>query len=260
MARIDCRIERGVARLIVDHPERRNAMRLSMWTALGDAVPRLEADLQVRVLVLEGAGDQAFVSGADISEFAALRATPEGVAAYDAAVRRAEHALASCAKPVVARIRGFCHGGGMALALACDLRYCGESARFRMPAARLGLGYPLPGIAQMIHGIGAPRTAELFFTARAFDGREAERIGLVQRCHPDDRLDAAVDEITAAIAGNAPLTLRAAKLAIRAVLAGPDAPTADQVREAVQACFDSSDYREGRTAFVEKRPPRFTGH
>jgi enoyl-CoA hydratase/carnithine racemase len=259
MAGIDCMIDGGVARIVVNHPERRNAMRFAMWTALGDAVERLEADPGVRVLLLEGAGDQAFVSGADISEFATLRATPEAVAAYDAAVHRAEQALATCAKPVVARIRGFCHGGGMALAMACDLRYASETASFRMPAGRLGLGYPLPGVAQMVHGIGAARAAELFFTARTFDGREAERIGMAHRCHPADRLDEEVDRIVAAIADNAPLTLRAAKLAIRAVLAGPHAPTERQVQDAVQACFLSSDYIEGRTAFTEKRPPRFDG-
>jgi enoyl-CoA hydratase/carnithine racemase len=259
MASIDIEVVGAVAHITVNNPARRNAMSFGMWTTLGEAIPRLDADPAVRVLLLKGAGDKAFISGADISEFATLRSTPEGVAAYDHAVETAEQALGACSKPVVACIQGVCFGGGMGIAMACDLRYASDDAKFRMPAGRLGLGYALSGMAQIVNGIGAARTAELFYTARAFDGVEAERIGMVHKCHPAQQLDAEVAAIVAAIAANAPLTLRAAKLGIRASLPGAQESVVARAGQAIQACFTSADYLEGRQAFVEKRPARFTG-
>lgn len=234
-------------------------MTFGMWTTLGEAIPRLDADPDVRVLLLRGAGDKAFISGADISEFATLRSTPEGVAAYDHSVETAEQALGACSKPVVACIQGVCYGGGMGIAMACDLRYASEDATFRMPAARLGLGYALRGMAQIVNGVGPARAPELFYTARTFDGAEAERIGMVHKCHPSQLLDAQVADIVSAIAANAPLTLRAAKLGIRACLAGAEQTDIAAAGKAIQACFTSADYIEGRQAFAEKRAARFTG-
>lgn len=259
MAQIDIQVVGAVAHITVNNPARRNAMTFSMWTTLGEAIPRLDANPDVRVLLLRGAGDKAFIAGADISEFATLRSTPEGVQAYDHAVETAEQALGACSKPVVACIRGVCYGGGMGIAMACDLRYASEDAMFRMPAARLGLGYALRGMAQIVNGVGPARAAELFYTARAFDAAEAERIGMVHKCHPAHRLDEEIDSIVSAIANNAPLTLRAAKLGIRACLPGADTATIDAAGQAVRACFTSADYIEGRQAFSEKRAARFTG-
>jgi enoyl-CoA hydratase/carnithine racemase len=259
MGAIDLEIRAGVARITINNPARHNAMSLSMWQALAQTVAHVDDDAQVRALLLQGAGDKAFVSGADISEFGERRASEDAVAEYDRAVSAAQTALIQCGKPVVAAIRGVCYGGGMGLALACDLRYAAADARFRMPAGRLGLGYALGGMRRFVHTLGAARSAELFFTARAFDGLEAQRIGVAHASFLGTTLDAEVEAIVAMIAENAPLTLRASKLALRAILDDADAAGAAQVDRAVRDCFESEDYREGRLAFAEKRAPRFTG-
>lgn len=259
MGTIDLDIAGGVARITINNPARRNAMSMSMWKALAGTIARIDSDPQVRVAVLQGAGDQAFVSGADISEFGAQRSGADAVAEYDRAVSEAQTSLIECGKPVVASIRGFCFGGGIGLALACDLRYCATDARFRMPAARLGLGYALGGMRRIVHSLGLPRSAELFFTARTFDGNEAQRIGMVHACIAPQALEQEVQATVSMIAENAPLTLRAAKLALRAIMDNTPKDDTSHVDSAVRACFESEDYREGRLAFAEKRPPRFQG-
>jgi enoyl-CoA hydratase/carnithine racemase len=249
----------GIGIITFNNPGKRNAMSLDMWEGLGQSLVELRDDPDVRVVILTGAGDKAFVSGADISEFASQRAGHDAVNAYDDAVARAQSSLIACGKPVVASMRGVCFGGGIGLALACDLRYAAADTRFRMPAGRLGLGYRLGGMRQIVHSLGAPRTAELFFTARIFDGIEAERIGMVHQSVAADALDRHVQEVVSAIAENAPLTLRAAKLAIRAALEEAAGADTAHVDRAVLACFDSADYLEGQAAFAEKRAPRFQG-
>ena len=247
----------GVITIRVCNPARFNAMSLPMWEHIAEVVAEAEDDEHARAIVLTGEGDRAFVSGSDISQFGALRNDPEQVARYDRAVAAAQHALSASRHPVIAVIRGICMGGGMGLALACDLRYCAEDARFRMPAARLGLGYGHEGMRRMREVLGSARVSDLFLTARTFDGREAGRIGLVHEVFAPEMFEQAVAERIAAVAGNAPLTVRAAKLALRH-LAG-DAPAAEEVDAAVQACFNSEDYQEGQRAFREKRPPVFRG-
>jgi enoyl-CoA hydratase/carnithine racemase len=259
MGRIVVEREGPLVRITIDNPDRYNAMTLSMWTALGDAVAALDKDPEVRAVLLRGTGRKAFVSGADISEFETQRNNPANVAAYNAAVDYAEGGLMRCSKPVVACIHGVCMGGGIGLALSCDLRYAAKNTRFRMPAARLGLGYGFEGMRRMIDLIGAPRTADIFYTARTFDGSEAERIGMVNQAYDSDDLDAAVEEVLRQIAANAPLTLHAAKLAIGEALKDPGERDIGSVQRAVKACFDSTDYVEGRRAFTEKRPAKFTG-
>lgn len=251
----------GIGRITLSNPGKYNAMSLAMWQALTGAVRAFEADPELRVILLEGDGDKAFVSGADISEFGALRDSEQAVKAYDEAVELAQTALMECSRPVVARIRGVCMGGGIGLALACDLRFASRNARFRMPAARMGLGYAYRGLRQIVKVLGPGSAADIFYTARTFDGREAERIGLVQSAMPDDDLVPAVEQVLREIAANAPLTVRAAKLAIRAATAGSGEQQAlvQQADTAVRACFGSADYREGRLAFAEKRAPRFAG-
>ena len=247
----------GVLRIRIVNPARYNAMSLSMWEALGDALAQASQRPDLRAVVLQGDGDRAFVSGADISEFGAQRNDPAQTARYDRAVARAQEALTTSPVPTLALIQGVCMGGGMGLALACDLRYCNAAARFRMPAARLGLGYGRDGVKRMCDILGASRAADLFLTARTFDGVEAGRIGMVHEVFSDADFPALAQARVQAVAENAPLALRAARLAMRHVLGGPGAPDAQQVDDAVQACFRSQDYQEGQIAFREKRAPAF---
>lgn len=249
----------GVARIYLSNPDRYNAMSLSMWRELARLIQDADADPAVRVLLLMGAGEKAFVSGADISEFALLRDTPAQVEQYAEAVKAAQQGLSACGKPVIAGIRGICMGGGIGLALACDLRYANQNARFRMPAAKMGLGYDLEGIQRAVDVLGAARTADLFFTARDLDGLEAERIGLVHKSFADAQFSQELEAIASGIAANAPLTLHAVKLALRHALNDPSTRDAATVNQAIQACFDSTDYKEGQQAFREKRPPKFCG-
>jgi enoyl-CoA hydratase/carnithine racemase len=257
MAQVITTEDGHVATITLSNPGRYNAMSLAMWTQLAQTLEQLADKPDVRVLILRGEGERAFVSGADISEFAAQRSSVTGVAAYDAAVERAQGALTRFARPVIAAISGICYGGGLGLALACDLRYCAASAKFRMPAARLGLGYALTGVKRMVDVLGTASASELFYTARVCDAGEAARIGLVHSVHDD--VFAHAEKIGAEIASNAPMTIAAAKLAFNTLLSGSAPADVAAVSAAVQACFSSSDYAEGRQAFADKRPARFTG-
>lgn len=257
MGQVTHSIEAHVATLVVTNEVRYNAMTLAMWKQLAELLAQLKSDDSVRAVVLRGCGERAFVSGADISEFDSQRSSEDGVAAYDRAVDDAQTALAQFPRPVIAAISGICYGGGLGLALACDLRYASPTAKFRMPAARLGLGYALKGMKRMVDVLGAPNASELFYTARVCDAQEAMRIGLVNSVHEDIFAQAATT--AAQIAANAPLTISAAKLAIKTLLSSAPGEGVAEVALAVKACFGSSDYAEGRKAFAEKRPAVFIG-
>jgi len=245
--------------MIFNNPERRNAVSLDMWRAIPDVLAAFEADPEIRVVVFTGAGERAFVSGADISQFEAERSDSTAEARYSGASAAANVAMAGLSKPSIAMIRGYCIGGGLAVALTCDMRICTEESRFAIPAARLGLGYGFGGVKALIDVVGPSIAKEILFTARQFSAEEALRVGLVNRVAPAAELETLVREYAAMIGANAPLTIRAAKMTVREALRDAGNRRMAEVEAAVAACFDSADFKEGRTAFMEKRPPRFRG-
>jgi len=242
--------------LLLNRPERRNALNREMWAALPALVTTLDDDPETRVLVVKGAGVEAFAAGADISEFADARSSPERVKDYEALNGAAFAALRATSKPAVAMIQGFCIGGGLALALACDLRIVGQHSVFALPPAKLGLAYPQDCLRDLLQAVSAAFAKDMLFTARRYTAEEALKAGLVHRVVPADRLEAEIGDLADGIAENAPLTLKASKRAI-------DALTGRQVSDDIAAlaatCFAGEDYSEGQRAFLEKRKPRFTG-
>ncbi|MGD9538063.1 MAG: enoyl-CoA hydratase [Alphaproteobacteria bacterium] len=257
-ARMLARIEGAAGWIVFNKPERHNALSRDMWEAIPRLVDALSAEPEVRLIVLKGAGDKAFISGADISEFEAERATPEAVANYDTLVEHATHALATCKRPTIAMIRGHCFGGGVAIAISCDMRIAADDAGFAIPAAKLGIGYRAPGLKTLVDLVGPSYAKEIIFTARRYSAEEALRMGLVNRVVPAANLEDAINDYAATIAGNAPLTIEAAKGIIGELSRGGEADKAccDAL---IERCFTSEDYVEGRRAFMEKRRPVFKG-
>lgn len=248
-----------LGRLIFNNPEKRNAVSYEMWEATAAILADFEADPAVRVVVVTGAGGKAFVSGADISKFDNERSELEEVRRYGQMTEAVYAGLHAFPKPTIAAIRGFCIGGGLGLAVCCDIRLCTAESRFALPAARLGLGYGFAPVRRLTEVVGAAFAKEIFFTARQFSAAEALAIGLVNRVVPDGELDALVAQYVEQIGANAPLTVRAAKFIMGEVAKDESARDLDEAKRRVEACFASEDYREGRRAFMEKRAPRFRG-
>ena len=252
-------VEDGVGWMTFNNPERLNAMSLEMWGAVEAIVERFAGDDGVRVVVMKGAGEKAFVSGADISQFEEKRADARAEEEYAKVSGAARGRMAGFEKPLIAMIRGYCLGGGLGIALLADLRIASDDARFGIPAARLGLAYGPDPVKRLLDLVGPAHTKEILFTGRRLAAAEALRIGLVNRVVPVDELEAEVEGLAATLVDNAPLSIRAAKAVVDEM--GKDAADRDGARmeRVARACFDSKDYVEGRHAFMEKRKPVFRG-
>ena len=257
--RVGVRLDATTLHIIFNHPERYNALSVDMWGALPSMLEQAATDDRIRLIVFSGAGEKAFVSGADISQFEDLRAARDAVAKYESLAETALTAIQQCPVPTLACIRGFCVGGGVNVAVACDLRIASDDSVFFVPAARLGLGYRHSAMKTLVELIGPGAAKDLFFTARRVGAAEALSLGLVNRIAPRDHLDALLNEYTTALADNAPLTIRAAKFVVSEVSKAPSDFDEAQCRALIRGCFESDDYAEGRRAFMEKRKPIFKG-
>jgi enoyl-CoA hydratase len=253
------RKEGGIGWMIFNQPEKHNAVTLDMWAAVPRIIADFEADPQVRVIVLAGAGEKAFVSGADISEFDAKRDTEDAIRRYDAVGDQADEALLGASKPTITMIRGICYGGGLGIALTTDLRICSSDATFAIPAARLGVGYGYDGIRRLVDIVGPAFAKEIFFSAGRFTAEDARIMGLVNRVVAPAELESYVTRFASTISANAPLTMKAAKLAVDAAVEDAQSRRMQRVEDAIKACLGSNDYVEGRRAFMQKRKPAFTG-
>lgn len=256
---MQARIEDGVGWMMFNNPQRRNALKIEMNEAIVHILDVFQNDDDVRVVVMYGAGDKAFVSGADISEFESNRSSPEGRARFDTVFGEAGRAFGSLRKPLIAMIRGFCMGGGLATALHADLRISADDGQFGIPAARLGLGYAFAGLKSLVHIVGPTMASEIMLTGRRFTAAEAYDMGLINRVVPVDELMDTVTALATSIASNAPMTVAAAKAAIRETFKDPARQDPAAMAALVEACFQSDDYKEGHRAFMEKRTPDFQG-
>jgi enoyl-CoA hydratase len=253
------RVDDGVGVVTFNNPAKRNAMSLDMWQGLADALIELRDDPNVRVVVMVGAGDKAFVSGADISQFEKTRHNAQASEEYSKRSEAPRTLLAHYGKPTLACIRGFCLGGGMQVAMLADIRIAAEHSQFGIPAAKLGIAYGYDGLRNLVSLVGPSWARLLMYTGMRIDSAEALRIGLVDRVVPDAELWNATSEIARTISGNAPLAIQAAKITIAQVLKDPGDRDMKAIKQIGVACMDSEDFREGRQAFMEKRKPKFRG-
>jgi len=249
----------GVGWIVFDQPARRNAINGAMWRGIAPAMKQFDADPEVRCVAFRGAGTEAFSAGADISEFDSRRASEESVGQYDDLLDQVLHAIQDSRKPSVAMIYGYCLGGGLEIALACDLRYCAASAQFGVPAAKLGLAYNIEGHKRLLETVGHARAREIMFLGRRYKAEEALAMGLVQEVLIDADLDTHVQTILQTLCENAPLSIANSKTIIEEYVKSSGAPDAARMRAAIERCARSEDYREGRRAFMEKRKPQFKG-
>jgi enoyl-CoA hydratase/carnithine racemase len=256
----ELRLERDgdIGFVVASNPTRMNAFTAGMWRAVPEVLAAAEADPQIRVIVLRGAGFRAFSAGADISEFDSARAG-DAAAAYDALNDAAFRALSGCTKPTISMIHGFCLGGGLAIALCTDIRIADEASEYAIPAAKLGLGYNARWVRPLLAAVPPARAKEMLFTGRRLKATEAHAMGLVNTIVGPELLEQTTRTLAADIAANAPLTVRAAKRTIDELTRNPQTPDLAALDAAVAACFASDDYAEGRLAFKEKRKPRFQG-
>ena len=252
-------IDGSIGWITINNPARHNAMSMEMYQALAEIVEAYQQDDAVRVIVLRGAGNKAFISGADISTFEKARASEEARQVWDATAERSNKALYETPKPTIAMINGYCMGGGVGLAMCCDLRIASDKSRFAVPAAKLGVGYRAHGIRKLMSAVNPAFVKEIFYTARQFSAEEAVAMGWVNRVLPEEQLEGYVREYAGTIAANAPLTIRAVKATVQELLKDAEERDLEWSEGLVSTCFTSEDYVEGRRAFMEKRPPQFRG-
>jgi len=253
------RIEEGVGYITFNNPDKHNAVSIEMWDALEKILDNFKKSNKIRVIVLNGAGGKSFVSGADISKFDKERSSKEAVLSYNKRTQKVYELLESFPKPTIAMIDGYCIGGGLNLAVCCDIRICSEKSKFAMPAAKLSLGYPFSSIKRLFDVMGPGMAKHFMFTAEKISATEALACGLVQKLISEDSIDSYVKDYALTIANNAPLTIKAMKQIGIEILKNPDERDLLLCEKLASACFDSEDYKEGRKAFMEKRKPNFKG-
>jgi len=251
--------DEGVGFITFNQPEKRNAMSMEMWTGLGEILDEFAEDDGVRVVILSGSGNKAFVSGADISQFEKNRSNANAQQEYDRQTSAGRARFQTFPKPIIARIRGFCLGGGLAIAMNADLRIAAADSQFGIPAAKLSIAYAPESVKRLIDLVGPAHARMILYTARRIDSAEAERIGLINKMVEDQELNEYVLDLARTIADNAPLSVAASKLTINEMLKDESKRDTAAMARMMQTCFDSADYKEGRTAFMEKRAPQWVG-
>ena len=249
----------AVGWIVFDQPAKRNAINDAMWRAIPPAMQRFDADPEVRAVVFRGAGTEAFAAGADISEFEKVRSDKGAVAQYDELLDQVLHSIQDSPKPSVAMILGFCMGGGLEIAVACDLRYSGASGQFGIPAAKLGLAYNVEGHKRLLETVGHAWTREIMFLGRRYGAAEALAMGLVHRVLPDAELEGYVNDVIRTLCDNAPLAIANTKTILEEYVKSAGSPDPARMRAAIERCTKSADYVEGRRAVMEKRKPKFEG-
>jgi enoyl-CoA hydratase len=249
----------AVGWVVFDQPAKKNAINGAMWRGIPQAMTAFDADREVRCVAFRGAGNEAFASGADISEFESIRAQKSSVTEYDDLLDQVLHSIQDSRKPSVAMIHGFCMGGGLEVALACDLRYCGESAQFGIPAAKLGLAYNVEGHKRLLETVGHARAREIMFLGRRYSAADGLAMGLTHAVFADSQLECETEAILATLCQNAPLAIANSKTIIEEYVRSSGSPDHARMTASIERCAKSEDYHEGRRAFMEKRKPAFKG-